>query len=250
MQMLRDLGLTDSESKVYEALLRLGTATRGSIVDTSGIAGSKVYEVLEKLHEKGLVTIYIENKVKHFRASSPKQLLSYLEERKQTVAQLEVQAHTMLPTLLALYNEGKEDQEVELYSGLKGLEIVFREQIDALKAGETCYVIGGTRGSDEKDIQAFFQKVHVWRQEKKIKTKMLFNKAQKQSTEELYSTQKYAHTLTRYIEHTSPVAINVYADHTAIIIFSKKLSTIHIKSTDVASSFKEYFELLWRTAEQ
>jgi sugar-specific transcriptional regulator TrmB len=245
IEILKEIGLTDSESKVYLALLELGDSTRGDIVNKSGIAGSKVYEVLGKLQEKGLASIYIKNKVKHFKPTNPKQIFGYLEDRKQQIVKIEREAKSILPNLLALYSTSKEEQKVELISGLKGLELIFKEQIELLKKGETCFVIGGTKGIDEEIIQAFFEKVHIWREQKGIKTKMLFNTIQKKSTEKLYSSKKYPNTKTRYIQHTSPVAINIYKNRTIIIIFDKKINAIHIKSQDVANSFIEYFSLLW-----
>ena len=86
------------------------------------------------------------------------------------------------------------------------------------------------------------------REKKKIKTKMLFNYRQKETTKLLYSNKKYLGTTTKFIQHTSPVAINIYKDRTVIIIFGKQITSIHIKSQDVADSFIEYFNLLWKTA--
>ena len=74
---------------------------------------------------------------------------------------------------------------------------------------------------------------------------MLFNLRQKETTKKLYSLKKYSSTKTRYIQHTSPVAINIYKDRTIIIVFGKRINSISIKSSDVASSFIEYFKLLW-----
>ncbi|MFH1649671.1 MAG: helix-turn-helix domain-containing protein [Candidatus Woesearchaeota archaeon] len=246
---LRTIGLTDSEIKVYRALLELKDATRGAIVSESGIAGSKVYDVLDRLQQKGLVSIYMLNSVKHFKAVSPKQILTYLEEKREDLDQVKVQVEKILPNLISLFEDGREEQEIELMSGLQGLNIIFKEQVDMLKPGETCYVIGGTKGSDEEDVLAFFEKVHLWREEKKIKTKMLFNVRQKGSTETHYPGEKFPNSETKYIKHTSPVAINIWADRTAILIFGKKTSAIYIKSQDVANSFMEYFDILWKTAQ-
>lgn len=244
-EILKEIGLTESETKVYMALLELGDSTRGEIVNRAGIAGSKVYEILEKLQEKSLISIYIQNKVKHFKPTNPKQILGYLEDKKQQIVKTENEIKLILPNLLSLYGSSKKEQEVELISGLKGLELIFKEQIEIMNKGDTCYVIGGTKGVDEEVVQAFFEKVHIWRKEKGIKTKMLFNIKQKESTEKLYSSKKYPDTITRYIQHTSSVAINIYKDRTIIIIFGKKIDAISIKSTDVANSFIEYFKLLW-----
>jgi len=246
--ILREIGLTDSEQKVYRALLLLGYATRGSIVDKSGIAGSKVYEILEKLREKGLVSIYIENKIKHFKAANPKQILSYVHDRQEKLKELEEQTHLLLPKLLALYGENQEEQEVEMYTGLKGLEIIFKEQLDALKKGDYNYVIGGTQSTTQDAIVAFFHRIHVQREEKGIKTRMLFNEHQRHIVEQFYSTKEFPGTATKFITHSSPVAINIYRNTTIISIYGKTVTAIKITSEATAKSFMEHFELLWKTA--
>lgn len=249
--ILQEIGLTESEKKVYLALLELGDSTRYDIVNKSKVAGSKIYELLEKLQEKGLVSIYLKNKIKHFKPTNPNQILNLIKHKKANILNLEEQAKQLLPELLTKFNSSKEDQEVEIISGIKGLEMIFREQIDILKKGETCYVIGGTWGTGEgmeKQTQMFFEKIHVMREQKKIKTKMLFNSKQKETTKKLYSSKKYPHTTTKFIEHTSPVAINIYKDKTIIIIFGKQISSIYITSKEVANSFIEYFNLLWKIA--
>lgn len=251
--ILTEIGLSESEKKVYLTLLDLGDSSRGEIVKRSGVTGSKVYELLEKLQEKGLVSIYIKDRVKHFKPTNPKQLLNYLEKKKEDITEIEKQTKSIIPNLLAKFNSSTEDQEVELISGSKGLDIIFREQIDALKTGDICYVIGGTWGTGETQesiVQSFFEKIHLMREKKKIKTKMLFNLSQKTTTQKLYSSGKYPGTSTRYIEHTSPVAINIYKDKTIIIIFGKRITSIYITSQDVANSFIEYFNLLWRNSKK
>lgn len=242
------MGLTVSEKKVYLALLDLGDSTRSNIVSSSKIAGSKVYEILEKLRQKGFISVYTKNKIKHFKPLHPHQILNYLDAKKEEIALLEKQAELELPSLLAKFASSKEEQEVELISGLKGLEVIFREQLELLKPGETCYVIGGTKGYDEDALSAFFEKIHVRRDKSKIKTKMLFNKNQKKEVEKTYSSKKHVWTSTKYIEHKSPVAINIYKNKTIIIIFGKSITSIYITSQNVANSFLEYFNLLWKQA--
>ncbi|MFH0701722.1 MAG: helix-turn-helix domain-containing protein [Candidatus Woesearchaeota archaeon] len=246
--LLKEIGLTESEKKVYLALLSLGISTRNNIVKESGISGSKVYEVLEKLQEKGLTSTFIENKIKNFKPTNPHQLLNYLEKKKEDISSLEKQAKLAIPGLLSLFNSSKEEQEVEILLGMKGLEIIFREQVEMLKSGEVCYVIGGTKGMDEEAVWSFFRKIHILREQKKIRTHMLFNRRQRKTTEDLYSNKQFPGTKNKYIEHTSPVAINIYRDRTVIIVFGKKITSIYIKSEEVAQSFLEYFQMMWKIA--
>ena len=85
---LQELGLTEGEAKVYEALLTLGNSTVGPIVKESGVAYSNAYEILERLMEKGLVSYNLKEKTKFFQAAEPTRLREYLEKQEeQTVLQ-------------------------------------------------------------------------------------------------------------------------------------------------------------------
>ena len=53
--ILKDFGLTDYESRVMESLLLNDSLTPGEIVSISGIPQPRVYDVLGKLKEKGMV---------------------------------------------------------------------------------------------------------------------------------------------------------------------------------------------------
>jgi len=53
---LIQLGLTSGEARIYLSLLKLGSSKVGSIVKDSRVSYSKVYDVLEGLITKGLVS--------------------------------------------------------------------------------------------------------------------------------------------------------------------------------------------------
>ena len=247
-RFLQEMGLTDSEVKVYLALLELGDATRSAIVHSAKITGSKVYDILQKLQDKGLVAIYIQNNVKHFKALNPKQLYSYLADKKRKILDTEKMLGNLIPELMVQFHASRQEQEVELFTGIKGLELFFRQQVEELKKGEICYVIGGTKGPQayENTLIAFFQKIHLMREKKKIKTQMLYNINEKKLALESYPSKSFPHTEIRFIQHTSPVSIDLHRDKVLIIIFGKTISSIQITSQEVADSFMQYYKLLWK----
>ena len=53
---LTKIGLTEGETKVYAALLDLGETTRTELAKKSGISPSKIYDVVNRLMEKGIVS--------------------------------------------------------------------------------------------------------------------------------------------------------------------------------------------------
>ena len=82
INILTEIGLTKGQAKVYLALISLGQSSTGQIVKEAKVARSKVYEMLDKLIEKGLVNYVIKENTKYFDASNPSQISKYLKEKK------------------------------------------------------------------------------------------------------------------------------------------------------------------------
>ena len=79
--MLQELGFTEGEIKVYLALFDLGESTVGPISKKSGVTHAKVYPILNKLIEKGLVSHVIKEGRQNFSATSPNSLLEFVNKK-------------------------------------------------------------------------------------------------------------------------------------------------------------------------
>lgn len=73
---LMELGLSEYEAKVYLSLLRENPATAYEIGKSSGVPTSKVYEVLKKLVEKGIISTIDEVKTKQYVPIEPDEFLN------------------------------------------------------------------------------------------------------------------------------------------------------------------------------
>ena len=73
-QILEQIGLSKNEIKVYFALLELDQSSATPIIKKSNIPYSKLYQTLDKLLGKGLVSFVIKNNVKYFQANTPDNL--------------------------------------------------------------------------------------------------------------------------------------------------------------------------------
>ena len=82
-ESLQSLGLTNSEIKVYLALLELGISSKGKILEKAKIAPSKIYIVLNKLIDKGLVSLIIKNNIRHYQAAPVSRISDYLNLKKE-----------------------------------------------------------------------------------------------------------------------------------------------------------------------
>jgi len=239
---LEEAGLTKNEAAVYKALLKLGPVTAGPLTKKSGIHRSRVYEALNRLVDKGLVSYKIKANRKYFQAQNPEVLLDFIEEKKQKVK-------SVIPELKLLQAEKIEKQEANVFEGYKGLKSIFDNTINQLKKGDEILVFGARSGQDvsPETWNAFFKNFNKRRIEKGIRYKIIFNEDLRGS-EIVKEFKKSKLTEVRFIKQKTPAGINIHSDNVAIIVWKKKPYGFLITSKEVNGSFKGYFKTLWKQA--
>lgn len=242
---LRKIGLTEGETRVYLSLLELGSTTTGQITKKCGISGSKVYEVLDRLMNKGLANFIVKNGVKYFEAASPERILDYLEEKESQIEAEKAEVKKIIPQLILRQKEAKKS-EAKVFMGFEGLKTANEDIIRTLKSGEEWLSMGLTE--QPKAWEIYFTKRQKIRVQKGIRHKHLLNVKYKS----LYSQRKkLPHTEFRFLpkEFEMPTSTEIYANKIIIMILSKESPmAIMIESKDVAQSFRKYFYALWKTS--
>ncbi|MFC1697880.1 TrmB family transcriptional regulator, partial [Nanoarchaeota archaeon] len=136
-KILESVGFTPGEVKVYLALLELGETTTGAIIKKSRITGSKVYEILDRLIKKGLVSYIIKEKTKYFQSASPKRLLDYVNKKENEVRNQKQEIENIIPKLEIIHNEKQKSQSSQIFEGYEGIKTVFNL---ILESNEDYYV--------------------------------------------------------------------------------------------------------------
>ncbi len=239
---LEEAGLTGNEIAVYKALLQIGSTTAGPLTKKAGIHRSRVYEALDRLVEKGLVSYNITANRKHFKAQDPEALIEFIEERKQKVKEI-------LPELKLLQESEPEMQEANVFEGYKGLKSIFDNALNQLKKGDEILVFGARSGQDvaSETWDAFFSNFNKRRIEKGIRYKIIFNEDLRDSPT-VTEWRKSNLTEVRFISQKTLAGINIHGDKIAIIVWKKKPYGFLITSKEVNESFRDYFRVLWEKA--
>ena len=145
LETLQSIGLTDGESKTYLALLSIGTSTVGSIIEKSGVSSSKVYMILDKLIHKGLVSIVVKNKKKHYTSAQPEKIVDYLNEEQRKIEENKAKAKKIMPQLKLKRESVSKLPVVELTKGRKGTEMFYDEVYNNIKEGDKYIATSGMR---------------------------------------------------------------------------------------------------------
>ena len=227
IKVLQEAGLTKNEALVYRALLELGSSLAGQISRKTGLHRRTVYDITEMLIKKGLIGYILKNNRRLFEASSPERFLEILKEKETTI-------NEFLPEMMNLYTKTQEKQETNFYKGRQGLKTVMEDQ---LKDGTDEILILGASQLAYDILQFYFKWFDIKRKKKKIKTKIIFNKMKIKPkiplSEIKYLPQKYS----------SPLAVNIYRDKVAIILWSKENPiAIVIKNPEISQGYKKHLK--------
>lgn len=231
MEKLNQAGLTDNESKIYLALIDLGPSLAGQIARKTGLHRRTIYDTIEMLIQKGLIGYIKENNRKLFQASNPDRLLEIIKEKQNLLSPI-------VESLNQKYNLTKEKEETNFYKGKEGLKTIFEDQLNSKEI-----LILGASPLAYETLQFYFKWYDKARKQKHIKSRIIAtSKSIKKSNIPLaeikYLPEKYA----------NPVAVNIYNDKTAIILWASEPIAILIKNKEIASAYKTYFELMWKIA--
>jgi sugar-specific transcriptional regulator TrmB len=241
-KILEEAGLTNNEIMVYKSLLELGSVTAGPLTKKSRIHRSRVYDALNRLIDKGLVSYKIKANRKYFEAQNPEALVEFIEEKKQKVK-------SIIPELKAIQLITAEKHEANVFEGYKGLKSIFDNAINQMKKGDEILVFGARSGQDisAETWDSFFKNFNKRRIEKGIRYKIIFNEDLKKSSL-VKEFKKSKLTEVRFISQKTPAGINIHGENVAIIVWKEKPYGFLITSKEVNESFREYFQVLWEKA--
>ena len=247
--VLREIGFTNGEIKVYSALLELGSTATGKIVKKSGVSSSKVYTILDKLANKGLVTHVIRENRKYFQASSPRKIMDLLKEKEKSIKTQEEMFSKILPAMLSKEKSAEKRHEAFVYEGYGGVKTYFENLLKESK-GEERLVFGARSGYPvSKPAQRFFRLYDRRRAKAGIKLRMIFNEDMRASAYKMYKNQPL--TEVRFLPNVTMSSIGISKNSIDILLWTKDTAVVFaIRSREVANTFRKYFEVLWKTAKK
>jgi sugar-specific transcriptional regulator TrmB len=248
-EILKEMGLTNTEINIYLSLLELGPSTINPIAKRNKLQSSSTFYCLNSLTEKGFVSYTTKNNRKHYEAINPKSLSSIIDHK---VKKLETQKNYLkrsLPELNALKALSKPEHSAKLYEGFAGIKAVFGQVIESLKKGEEYYSFYMSEEPNDLEISEFFKIFNRRLKTKGIKLKLLA----KQNYKKVF-TKKYGSRFLktyqeiRYTKENIPIGTTIFKDNIAFFIWNKNPYAFTIKSPEMAEAYRKHFLSLWKKA--
>jgi len=236
---LSKLGFSPSEIKAYLHLLRTGSSYANRISSETKINRTNVYEALDRLINKGVVSFITKNKVKWFEAKEPNSILSLIKEKEEEIKNAKKKISDDIQDLKKIIPAGKKQLEATIFTGKKGLRVLFEEILETKKpisfiAAELQF---------KEFFGPYYELWHKRRTEKKISQRTIFpikfkNKVPKRG----YLQYKFVDN-----KFTSPTSTIIYGNNSLFIQWSKEPIAVKIQNKEITRSHLNYFNMLWNS---
>jgi sugar-specific transcriptional regulator TrmB len=194
-----------------------------------------IYDFLDSLLNKGLVSSVKENNVTLYHAKRPEKLLNFLKEKERNLRKI-------LPELANIEQTKKEKVQVCVYKGFEGFKYLLT---DIINEGKELISFGVDESIFEENfpdaMQWFFQQERA----QKMRERILVSEKAK-------FCYSYKHIHYKFIpkDYFVSVPTLVYGNKVANVIWGEPITIIIVESTALAKSHKKHFELLWKIAKE
>ncbi len=236
---LSKLGFSPSEIKIYLHVYKTGCSYANKISSETKINRTNVYEALDRLISKGVVSFITKNNMKWFEAKSPEAIVSLINEKEE---ELKATKNTLISeiTQIKLIKIKKQNLEANIFTGKKGLRMIFEEILDA----KTPISLIASKLQFQEVFGPYFELWHKQRIEKRITQRSIFPLQLKGKIEkrELLGY--------KFVESnfTNPTTTILYGDNCLFVEWSEEPIAIKIHNKEIAKSHLNYFEILWKQA--
>lgn len=242
LEVLKELGLSDGQVSVYSAVLELGISTLNKIHEKTGIERRNIYDIINKLIEKGFITYTIEKGKRTYQCTHPHKLLEEITIKKKALHEFEEQ----IPHMVSFFEQVKPDIRAEVFRGNEAMKALLE---DALRYRET-YWIGGNSGVESTPLKNWF--TH-WMAKRVAQKRMMYDLVDHGThLEKLLPDDIATHKKNYYkywqLPHAlkSPLVIIIFGNTVAQVLWRKQSFAFVLESKEIRESFMKYFNYFWR----
>ncbi|MEK6890379.1 MAG: helix-turn-helix domain-containing protein [Nanoarchaeota archaeon] len=242
LENLKDIGLSDGQIAVYSAVLELGISTLNKIQEKTGIERRNIYDILNKLIEKGFITYTLEKGKRTYQCTHPNKILEEIKRKESNLKELE----SKIPEMQSLFDISKPDVRAEVYRGFESMKSLLNETLDY----PATYWMGGNSRVEKTNLKDWFKSWMKKRAE--MKRKMYDLVSYGTFLEDLEPKDKNKHKK-MYYEYRSlpkdfytPLIIIIFGDKVAQILWNKQPFAFVMESKEVKESFMKYFNHFWK----
>src|SRR3989344_8780300 len=216
-EILREAGLSQTESTVYLELSKTGMASGYKVAKNSKLFKANTYEALKSLEHKGLVSKKVIDEKTVFEATAPSFFLDMLNKKKENIDRI-------IPSIRVLQQTTKGEST---FKHFKGIDPFINILYQFLKSREPIYVYGAPKVAYEL-LKNRIGHFHNERIKQKIRMYHIYNF---EAADRIQMLKKMPFTPVGYLPQLfdTQVSTNICADQVVFVIWVPPIKIIQIQ---------------------
>ena len=241
--ILKTLGLSDHESKIYLAALESGNALPKHLAEKAGIKRPMLYKLLPEMIEKGLLSETRKGKRRYLVAEDPE---VYLDKKRVELAL----AEQSVPGLRLLLQTAAVKPKIVFYEGVAGLKKLYMDNLREKKPILEFVSVEKIH----PEIEVYSKNYYIpQRINRKIPIKIIVSGNTTSRLLDL-KTADWAFREVRTIDDQKfhiPLDCYIYGDNVSFALYRTDSEPIGIiiRSKEIATMLRSVFEFVWAQAE-
>jgi len=244
--ILKELGLNDNEINIYLTLLKTGSMTASEIASSTKLHRTHIYDLLESLIKKGIISFVVKENKKYFEAAEPVKLEALLKEKEETLEKDKKALALLVSELKGISLAPKTKFIASVFQGKSAFISQLNDILRTLKRGEEYLVMGFTQKANET-LKYFLPGFTKRRIEKGIQRRAIVDFELKGTT---YLEQPLQQIRFFPKGYTIPMGILIYNDRVILVIIEDDYLCLRIENKKVSDNFRKYFGLIWKNAKK
>lgn len=250
LNILKNIGLTDGEVKIYNALLEQGELSAGAIIKTSALKRGDCYNKIYALKKKGLIEEFTKNKKKYFRLEHPNKIEEFINTRVRSIEDSKKELDLFLPEIIDKFSFISNKPGIRYFEGIVGIKQAYLDTLDEAtkKTGIKAII---SPADPHPDLYKWLNRIYVQKRIKaginaqviacQSKDAVTFQKLDKKQLRQtvLVSREKYPFKM----------EIDIYGGNkVSFISFAREeLVAFIIQSKAVYQTMSSFFDLNWES---
>lgn len=248
--ILEQLGLTENEIKVYEALLKRKRVVAAALAREIGLDKSSTYRALESMVEQGLVMVERKKRGTTYQIGSLQILKDTLQKKMVSLKNTEGKIDEVIENIKKQAMTGERDTYIKVEKGFDAHYSLMEKSLNSREKliREKFPICGPDFGS-----KVYFEYIYDFirrRVKQKVKVKTLYNFDEKSTYVDLMKTSQSMMKELRILpsEIDKGNYLKIWDDYIEIMDFDENLgeyTVITIKDELVAKMLKTMYDFIW-----
>ncbi len=239
---LKELGLSEGQISVYAAVLELGISTINKIQEKTGIERRNIYDILNKLIERGLITYTVEKGKRTYQCTHPNKLAEEIRQKEAALKELGEQ----IPQMEDLFELSKPEIRAEVFRGNEAMKALLDEMLEY----DASYWIGGNSNVERTNLKNWFRH---WMERRAEQKHMMYDLVDHGTyLDGLKPGDIQAHKKAHYKycalpkDLASPMVMIIFGKRVAQVLWSNQPFAFVLESEEIRESFMKYFHYFWK----